>query len=214
MPVVRPEFGPTLPELLGPRLRALPRVGQAAVALLALIVVAVAVYAYATRGSGALQRTVVVRAPVAFNFIYRAPFAKQTPRAGELARVGGRGQSFSVRPLRLAPYRGDSSGVLPVLATHLATRMAKTYDDFLVRQEGRANVNRQQGYELLFQFRRGGKLAYGRRMLLMTAPTGREGADLLMLAPRTPAIPRFDAVGRNGGLKVALRSFRFGTQRP
>src|SRR3954462_13795653 len=128
MPVVRPEFGPTLPELLGPRLRALPRVGQAAVALLALIVVAVAVYAYATRGSGASERTVVVRAPLAFNFIYRAPFAMEAPRTGELGRIGARGQSFSVRPLRLAPYRGDSSGVLPVLATRLEMQMAKTYD--------------------------------------------------------------------------------------
>src|SRR3954468_20214107 len=130
MPVVRPEFGPTLPELLGPRLRALPRAAAPAVGVRAAVVVALAVYAYATRGSGASQRTVVVRAPVAFNFIYRAPFAKQTPRAGELVRIGGPGHAFSVRPLRLAPYRGDSSGVLPVLATRLATQMAKTYDDF------------------------------------------------------------------------------------
>src|SRR4051794_12981303 len=107
MSVIRPEFGPTLPELLGPRLRALPRAAQVVVGVLAVVVVAIAVYAFTTRGSAAADRGVVVRSPVAFNFIYRAPFARETPRAGELVRVGGRGQSFSVRRLRLAPYRGD-----------------------------------------------------------------------------------------------------------
>src|SRR5215211_3797299 len=105
MPVVRPEFGPTLPEVLGPRLRALPRALQVAVAALAALVVAAAVFAFATRGSAQPDQAVVVRAPVAFNFIFRAPFTRQAPSAGELVRIGGRGQSFSVRPLRLAPYR-------------------------------------------------------------------------------------------------------------
>jgi hypothetical protein len=44
--------------------------------------------------------------------------------------------------------------------------------------------------------------------------TAREGADILITAPRSPAIVRADDVGRNGGLKTALRSFRFGTERP
>ena len=42
----------------------------------------------------------------------------------------------------------------------------------------------------------------------------REGADILVTAPRSPAIVRADDVGHNGGLKIALRSFRFGTERP
>ena len=40
MSVVRPEFGPTLPELLAPRVRALPRAARVALAVLAALVVA------------------------------------------------------------------------------------------------------------------------------------------------------------------------------
>jgi glutamate-1-semialdehyde aminotransferase len=36
-----------------------------------------------------------------------------------------------------------------------------------------------------------------------------------MLAARSPAVPRVDAVGSaSGALKTAIRSFRFGTDRP
>jgi hypothetical protein len=92
--------------------------------------------------------------------------------------------------------------------------MAERYDGFQIRQEGRTNVNRQPGYEMVFQFRDTNGTRYGRRVLLLPEPTGREGADITMISERTPAVPRADAVGRSGALKTALRSFRFGTERP
>jgi hypothetical protein len=213
VPVVRPEFGPTLPELLRPRLRALPRPVQALLALAAAAVVAAVAWAVLARGAGGV-RAVIVREPIALNFIYRPPFTEQRLHAGELAAVGRGAQRFSVRRLMLPPYRGDASGTLPIFASGLAMEMAKDYPGFAVRQEGRANINKIQGYELVFQARLAGKLTYGRRILLLPTPTSREGADIMLLAPRSPAIPRADAVGRNGELKTALRSFRFGTDRP
>jgi hypothetical protein len=216
MSAVRPEFGPTLPELLGPRLRALPSVLRLALAAVGGLFVVAIFYALVVRGDGAdAKRAVVVRTPVAFNFVYRAPFRRLVPLDGELARVGSTSQSFSVRALNLPPYRGDAAGFLPLYAAQQQAQMARRFPGFVWRSDGRANINQQQGFEIVFQFRRpGGPLSYGRRVLLLPSVTAREGADILVTAPRSPAIVRADDVGHNGGLKTALRSFRFGIERP
>ncbi|HEY4098475.1 MAG TPA: hypothetical protein VGM33_23315 [Baekduia sp.] len=216
MSTIRPEFGPTLPELLGPRVRALPRAVQLALAVLVAVVVLVVLWALLLRGDGATaKRAVIVRAPVAFNFAYRAPFAKQQLAAGELARVGSKEQSFSVRELKLPAFQGDAAGFLPLFAAQQEQAMARQFLGFVWRSDERANINKQQGYEIVFQYRgAGGKTAYGRRIFLVPNVTSRQGADILIRAQRTPAIVRADDVGKNGGLKTALRSFRFGTERP
>jgi hypothetical protein len=216
MSAVRPEFGPTLPELLGPRIRVLPRAVRLALAALAALIVLAIVYALFVHGnSPTRKRAVIVRSPVAFNFVYRAPFAKEQPRAGELARVGSKAQSFSVRELRLPAYQGDAAGFLPLYAAEQETQMAKELPGFVWRADGRANINKQQGFEIVFQYRGDdGALTYGRRIFLLPNVTSRVGADILATAPRSPSIVRADDVGHNGGLKTALRSFRFGTERP
>ena len=216
MSAVRPEFGPTLPALLGPRIRALPRVVRLALAALVALIVLVALYALFLRGDGVkAKRAVIVRTPVAFNFVYRSPFRKEAPLAGELARVGSKDQSFSVRELKLPAYKGDAAGFLPLYAAEQEASMAKTLPGFTWRADGRTNINKQQGFEIVFQFRRSdGTLMYGRRTFLLPNVLSREGADIWVTAPRSAAIVRADDVGHNGGLKTALRSFRFGTERP
>jgi hypothetical protein len=216
MSAVRPEFGPTLPELLGPRLRTLPRVLRLGLAALGGLIVVAIFYALVLRGEGAdAKRAVVVRQPIAFNFVYRAPFRRLAPAGGELARVGSASQSFAVRDLRLPAYRGDAAGFLPLYAAQQQAAMARAFPGFVWRSDGRANINQQQGFEIVFQFRRpGGALNYGRRVFLLPSVTAREGVDILVTAPFSPAIVRADDVGHNGGLKTALRSFRFGTERP
>jgi hypothetical protein len=213
---VRPELGPSLPALLGPRVRALPPVVRLGLAAVAAFVVVAVFSAVVLRGDGVdAKRAVVVRSPVAFNFVYRAPFRRLSPEHGELARVGSKVQDFSVRELRLPAYRGDAAGFLPLYAAQQQARMAREYPNFTWRSDGRANINKQQGFEIVFQFRRpGGPLTYGRRVLLLPDITARQGVDILVTAPRSPAIVRADDVGHNGGLKTALRSFRFGTERP
>jgi hypothetical protein len=216
MSVVRPEFGPTLPELVGPRIRTWPRPARIALAALAALVVLLILYAlFKPQGATARKRAVIVRTPVAFNFVYRRPFAKEQPQGTETARVGSQTQTFAVSPLQLPPYQGDAAGFLPLYAAQQESAMARRFPGFVWRSDGRANINKQQGFEIVFQYRGDdGRLSYGRRIFLLPNVTSRSGADILVTAPRSPAIVRADDVGHNGGLKTALRSFRFGTERP
>jgi hypothetical protein len=214
---VRPEFGPTLPELVGPRLAKLPPVLR--VAVLALVAAVVLVVALRLTGVTAPQPDrfpiVVTSGPVPFNLAPDGRLRRVAPGPGELLRLEGSAARMTVRPLRLPPYRGDANGTLPVLVEGLVGSMARSYDDFVRRYpEGRANVNRQTGYQLHFQFRRDGRLWYGRRVLLVTTPTSRDGADIILEERRSAAVPRAESVGNVGALKRGLRSFRFGAQRP
>jgi hypothetical protein len=221
--VVRPEFGPTLPELLGPRVRALPRPAQVALAALAALIV-VAAAALLLRDSRDTRPHAVVGKPIAFNLLYLKPLERVRPRGREVLRLqtppgAGAPQSFAVTPLKLPPYRGDATGVLTVMSAQLIQRMSRTIPGFVWRGDGRVNYNRQPGYEILFQAKIGGRTTYGRRTLLVPGGdvtlTPREGLDIMMMAARSPAIPRVDAIGaRAGALKTAIRSLRFGTERP
>ena len=222
MSVVRPEFGPTLPELLGPRVRALPRAAQVGLAALAVLVVAALAAVLALRDTTVPGTTVLVRRPVTFNLRYPAPLERVRPRGREVLRLQTppgtpAPQSFTVTPLRLAPYRGDVGAVLTVMSAQLIAEMSRTVPGFVWRGDGRVNYNRQPGYEILFQARIRGKTAYGRRTLLVRggdAPP-RAGADITMMATRSSRIPRVDAVAVvNGPLKTAIRSFAFGTAPP
>jgi hypothetical protein len=221
MSVVRPEFGPTLPELLGPRIRALPRAAQLVLAALAALVVVLLAYV-GLRGTEDNRPHAVVTEPIAYNLIYPAPLARVRPHTGETLRLqtppGTKApQSFAVKPFRLPAYHGDSTGILTLMSANMITRMSRTYPGFVWRGDGRVNYNRQPGYEILFQAKIGGRTTYGRRTMLVPGDqaTPREGVDITMLAGRSTAVPRVDAVGSaSGALKTAIRSFRFGTERP
>jgi hypothetical protein len=224
MPAVRPEYGPSLAELLAPRLRALPRAAQAALVL--ACAGAVVLLAWLALGGGGEKRIeVVVREPIAFNFVHQTSLVRAPLQPGELVSLRGAGasaagpdapqRSFTVRPLRLEPYTGDNSGVLTGLAGVLIIRMREADPAFEWRGDGRFRVNRQPGYEISYQTRRDGRRVYGKRVLLLPdVPGAREGIDVTLLEDRSAAVPSVQAVGRNGPLKVALRSLRFGTERP
>ena len=221
MPVVRPEFGPTLPELLAPRVRALPRAGQVVLGVLAGVAV-VALALFVLRKEEDTRPHAVVREPIAYNLLYTAPLERVKPRGRETLRLetpagASAPQSFAVTPYRLPPYKGDSTGILTLTSANMIARMQRTIPGFVWRGDGRVNYNRQPGYEILFQAKLGGRTTYGRRTILVpggdTPP--KEGVDITMLAARSEAIPRVDAVGSvSGALKTAIRSFRFGTERP
>lgn len=218
MSAVRPEFGPTLPELAGPAWRRLPRAARVGVALGAGVLL-VALAALALRG-GEDRRTVVVRGEPTFNLVHPAALERVDPQAGELLRLERRAdgrvtQRLTVRAVRVPAYRGDIGGLLPAFASRLVDAAERTDPAFVLRGEGRIRVNELPGYAYLFQTRVGGRTTYGRRLLLFAEEPGvRLGADVLLLAERSESVPRADAVGSNGALKTALRSFRFGTERP
>jgi hypothetical protein len=218
MSVVREEFGPTLPELVGARLHVPVRTVWRALAAAGVVVVLVLAWLLFVRDTPG-QAGVVVRGPVTFNLIYTDALRRVAGRPGERLRLQSRAgapQSFAVRPLRLAPYKGDVSAALTLLSARLVQEMSATYQGFVWRGDGRVNINKQPGYQIVFQARIGGRTTYGKRVLLVAAPDPPPpaGLDITMLAARSPATPKADAVAANGALKTPLRSLRFGTDRP
>jgi hypothetical protein len=215
--VVREEFGPTLPELLGSRLGVPVR--KVWLALAAVGVVALAVVLWLSLRPTPGQTGVVVRKPVTFNLVYTDALRRVAPREGEVLRLqthSGPPQSFAVRPLSIPAYKGDVSAALTFMSVRLIDEMRAHYQGFIWRSDGRVNINKQPGYQIVFQARVNGRTTYGRRVLLVRAPDPppHSGLDITMLAARSTAVPKADAVGGNGALKTAYRSLRFGADRP
>jgi hypothetical protein len=94
--------------------------------------------------------------------------------------------------------------------------MRRTIPGFVWRGDGRVNYNRQPGYEILFQAKIDGRDRTAphdppaRRR--HAAARGRRHHDDRRAVGDDPARRR--GRRRTGALKTAIRSFRFGTERP
>jgi hypothetical protein len=221
---VKPELGPTLPELVAPWWRRASRPVRAAIvagaALVAVLLVAGLVSV--VRGGDVHE---VVEQPIAFNLRHAEGLPRVEPERGDLLRLeqlrDGRLflQSFAVTPLLLPPYEGAPSGVFPVQAEELKERLARRFADFELVEEGRMRINEQPGYEVVFRARNDeGRRLYGRFVMLVpfTDPPEpqRRGVTLELLGTPAAGIPNAESIGDAGGLKLPLRSFRFGTEAP
>jgi hypothetical protein len=164
---------------------------------------------------------VVRAAPVAFNFRYPPGMKRLAPVGHEWAHVERRAggklvDSFSVQPLHLAPYTGDISGVLPVIASHEVDLLKQQYPGFELVDEGKARINQVPGYTLAFRTGRNPR-GYGRVSFLPEpTPGALQGVKLVMLVgnPKAGGVGNADDVGTQGLLKTPYRTFRFGTQAP
>ncbi len=224
MATLRPEFGPGLPDLLAPRLRwSIRRTRRALLALFAVLVIVQGARIVLSSGSQ-LTNDVVVREPIAFNLGHRDGLERAPPRAGEMLRLqtvdGAKtDERFTVAPLQLAPYTGDQTGLLPVLAAREVGRLRASFpDEFRYRGDGRTRINEIPGHQLLFQTRMNGRLYYGKRFFLLPEleppAQPRKGVVITLLSRYSKATPSVDAVGIFGQTKGPLRSFRFGAERP
>jgi hypothetical protein len=211
--VVKPEYGPTLPQLV----RRLPLPGRAAVVALVALLLALAVVL--TLRSRPDETNVVVRGTTTFNLTY-GPQLQRMSRPGTLfalrrERSGLFLDSYVVRPLVLPPYRGAASGVLPVYSVAYMQRLRKRYGDVDLVLEGRTRINNAIGYQLVLRGKLGQRTLYVRQMLLV--PEAPEGArrGVIVELESTPAAgtPNAIGIGNAGPLKQAMRSFRFGTSR-
>lgn len=225
---VKPELGPPLSDVAGPRWRRLPRVARLALIVLAALVVLALVWRVAGGGgaAGADETPVVVREGGApFNLRYGAGLERAEPPQSELLRlVDARGgeqfrQSFTVEPLSVPPYRGFVSGALPVAAERLKAGLEREFDGFRLIEEGRTRINEVPGYEVVFTARgEDGRTRYGRwvMMLPLTDPPTpqRRGVTLELLGTFSPETPNVGSIGDQGRLKLPLRTFRFGTEAP
>jgi hypothetical protein len=211
--VVKPQYGPTLPQLVG----ALPRAARiAVVALVALLIAAAAVLALRARSG---ETTLIVRGPATFNLAY-GPLLERVSRPHDLLalrreRGGLFLDSYVVRALALPPYRGAVGGTLPVYSFAYLDRLRRRYRSSDLVLEGRTRINNAVGYQLVLRAKRGPRTIYVRHLLLV--PDEPEGArrGVVIELESTPAAgtPNALETGNVGPLKVALRSFRFGTER-
>jgi len=213
VPVIKAEYGPTLPQLLAPRPLAV-RIAAAALAL--AIVVTAVVVAIVTRPD---ETALLVRKPVTFNFVYGSQWARVGEPGALVALRHAEGglflDSFVVRSLTLPAYRGAVGGMLPIYADGYLRTVRRRYRGFELVGEGRARINNAIGYEVTFRARSGARRLYGRHYLLVEEePDGRRHGVVLELESTPKAgTPTADEIGNHGALKTPLRSFRFGEDR-
>jgi len=214
VPVIKAEYGPTLPQLVVSRSLA---VRVAAATLAVLIVAGTAFVAITSRAD---ETAVLVRQPVTFNIIYGGQWDRVEKPGALLAlrNTGERGlflDSYAIRDLRLPAYRGVAGGMLPIYANGYVQDVRTRYKGFEFVSEGRARINNAIGYEVTFRARSGSRRLYGRHYLLVEEePDGRRRGVVIELES-TPAAgtPSADDIGNHGALKTPLRSFRFGEDR-
>lgn len=213
VPVIKAEYGPTLPQLLAPRSLAI-RLAAAAAAV--LILGGAAVIAITSRPD---ENAVLVREPITFNFVHGDEWEDARPAGSLVAlrheRDGLFLDAFAIREMRLPAYRGAVSGTLPVYANGYVRTLRGRYAGFELVSEGRARINNAIGYEVTFRARAGARRLYGRHyMLVEEEPAGRRQGVVLELTS-TPAAgtPNVTEIGNHGALKQPLRSFRFGEER-
>lgn len=214
-PLLRPEFGPTLPVLLRRRLGVSARVAGAVV-IGALIVVVVAIKVLAGGG----REQLVVHGKPTFNVLYdRGLIHRAAPRPGELMRLEGHRTHLSVditvRRLVLPPYAGDvAGGQLPLYTAQYVDRLRSQLGQFTLRDEGKARINQALGYQLGYSSGPSANRTLWREAFLLPSDNASDQAVALRLRQTFtgPVGPRGQALLM--AMKKAFRSFRFGTVRP
>jgi hypothetical protein len=212
---VRPEYGPTLPEILPARYRR-----AAGVALLLVVLLLVGLSLRSSADGVSVVRT----DPIAFNLHHADRLEQVDPRAGEILRLertvnGKFNQAFAVLPLELPAYRGDVGGTLPILAHEEIEALRKRYAEFELVEEGKARINDVAGYQIVFRARLGARRLYGRLVMLPESIDGepaqpRRGVRLLVEATPAAGVNKAEDAGVRGLTKRPFRAFRFGTEAP
>ena len=215
---VKPEFEPTLPQLLGPRIDNLPRIVARTGALVAALVVAlIVVLALRSR-----DPVFSYPGPPAFNTTYSRSLTREpTPRGAivllEQHSSIGLAASFEITPLRLPRYSGEISGLLPVLAINLIHRLMAGDPTFKLQSHGRTRINFVPGYTFTYQRTIKGMVYWGRYVLITRDLTGdRQGLEISMLTDPTPlklaAVKPVspDSMATVGVLFEPLERLRFG----
>lgn len=208
---LKPEYGPTLGELLAPRWHAASRLVRAIVVAIGVGLSALAVGAALTLENAHYSHG----GPAPFSFSYRGLY-RTAPAAGEYVQVrsparGTLRNSFAVGPLRLPPYATGLSAELPVYAATYISGLRRRYSGFVLRGEGKTRVNTVPAYTIAYTAQIAGRTMYGRDILLLPERAGaREGVHIVMLSAPTPQVTGPLLVGTAGVLERPLETFTFG----
>jgi hypothetical protein len=210
---VKPQYGPTLVQILARRSLAV-RIAAAIGA--ALLLAGVVVLALITRPD---ETQVLIRKPTTFNFVYGPQFKRVAQRNSIVALRNERDglflDSYVIRDLELPPYRGAVGGMLPLYSNGYLGKLRTRYPSFRFVGEARARINNGIGYQLTFTSKIGTRTLYGRHLLLVEdLPDGhRRGVIIELESTPKAGTPNALAIGTAGALKAPLRSFRFGEDR-
>lgn len=208
---LKPEYGPTLGELLAPRWHAASRLVRALVVAMGVGLLALAVGAALTLENAHYSHG----GPVPFSFSYRGLY-RTAPALGEYVQVrsparGPLRNSFAVGPLRLPPYTTSLSAELPLYAASYIAGLHHRYTGFVLRGEGKTRVNTVPAYTVAYTAQIAGRTVYGRDILLLPErPGARAGVHIVMLSSPSPQAASPLLVGTAGVLERPLETFTFG----
>lgn len=209
---IKPEYGPTLPELAGPPWRRASRATRR-------LVVATAVLAVALIAAAILltwPSSVSGGRPVAFHFDYADHLHKVRPAPGQFARVEARSRgllaaSFAVSPVRLPLYGGNLEGELPLFARGVIATLASQYPQFALEIEGKIRNNDVPGYTIDFSATLGRRPLFGRVVMLFPAHAHqRDGVLVTMLERPNLAVTSPDKIAVTGDLKTPFTTLEVG----
>jgi hypothetical protein len=210
---VRPEFGPSLPELLRPWLRRKAPRSRRALAIAAGVVLALAVLAIVVIARGNHYSR---SSPIAFNFSYPGALRLVPAGPGEYVRLEQRRggnviQSFAAEPLRVNAYSGYPESELPVYAAAYVRRLALSTTGFVALGDGTTVVDGAAAYYVLYQLGTGSQTVYGHDYFLLARRSGtRRGVILVLRSTPAAGITSALAVGTTGPLYDVLNSFKLG----
>ncbi len=211
---LKPEYGPTLGNLLTPWWRRSSRLVHAlviagCVALAVLAVGVVLTFEPARYSHGG---------DPSFSFTYRGLY-RTSPEPGGYVRVvarypdGSLKYSYAVNPLTVPPYTGSASGAVPVYATGYAERLTRRFPSVVLRGDGKTRVNKVPAYQVIYETRIDGREMYGRNVLLLPErPGARVGVEIVMLTAvgATSEVKEAGEVASGGVLLRPLKTFSFG----
>jgi hypothetical protein len=207
---LKPQYGPTLGRLVEPRWRASAPLIRGIVIVAGIALVALSVGGALT----VLDASYSHGGRVAFSFKYKGLY-RTTPDLGGYVKVarssdGRLRDSFAVAPIVLAPYRGSSTGELPLFAASYARKLSRRFPDFELKGEGKTRITSTlAGYDVRYSALIDGHLMYGRDVMLLPAGNHpREGVVLEMITDDHASVAR--PVANSGVLEKPLKTFTFG----
>lgn len=222
---VQERFGPSLPELIAPRIDRLPGIARRVAAVIGVIAIAVVV-ALVLR-----TRDAVYSCPgpaVTCSIPYPHSLTREPTPHGAMLLLEQRSSagliaSFEVTPLHLPSYSGEISGLLPVIAINYERRLAAATPSFQPWSLGRTRIINTPAFTFTYSFYRAGpdgpQTQYYGRVVFITAKLSGDRSGLILtlvqlpktLFPATdPAQPTPDAVGAAGSLQDPLQHLRIG----
>jgi hypothetical protein len=214
VPLLRPEFGPSLPELVSGRFSVSRRL-VTVIGVIALIVLAVVIKLVIDDG----REKLVVHGKPTFNVVYDpGQLHRVAPRAGELMRLEGRRGHVAVdltaRHANLPPFNGDViGGQLPLYTAQYTRRLATQLPGFQLGPEGKARINQAPGYQISYTSGTPGDRTSWREVFVMPKADQPDQTVVLRMSQTVRGRPGRPGRALVKAAKKAYRSFRFGTGR-